>query len=264
MRMSMQREQAPLPDLLFFQRLSGMNKSGRGACVDHQLRNISFDIARGQKVALLGRSGAGKSTIISLLLRLYEIDDGEILIDGINVKDYQRESLRQQIAIVMQDSVMFGASVRENIAYGKVDATPEEIIRAAKAANAHEFISKLEDGYDTVIGERGGTLSGGQRQRIAIARAFVRSAPILVLDEPMTGLARESEVAVRDALNRLMHGKTCLAITHDLTSAATADRVLLLENGHIRTERGSAGSNSAMNRVLEVDPALPRSVLLGA
>ena len=197
------------------------------------LRNISFDIAKGQKVALLGRSGAGKSTIISLLLRLYEIDDGEILIDGINVKDYKRESLRQQIAIVMQDSVMFGASVRENIAYGKVDATDQEIISAAKAANAHEFISKLEDGYDTVIGERGGTLSGGQRQRIAIARAFVRSAPILVLDEPMTGLDIESEAAVRDALNRLMHGKTCLAITHDLASAATSDRVLLLEDSRI-------------------------------
>src|ERR1044072_1373951 len=197
------------------------------------LRNISFDVATGQKVALLGRSGAGKSTIISLLLRLYEIEDGAILIDGINVKDYQRESLRQQIAIVMQDSVMFGASVRENIAYGKVDATSEEIIRAAKAANAHEFISKLEDGYDTVIGERGGTLSGGQRQRIAIARAFVRNAPILVLDEPMTGLDVESEAAVRDALQRLMRGKTCLAITHDLASAATSDRVLILENGHL-------------------------------
>ncbi|HJT26380.1 MAG TPA: ABC transporter ATP-binding protein [Pyrinomonadaceae bacterium] len=197
------------------------------------LRNISFDIAKGQKVALLGRSGAGKSTIISLLLRLYEIEDGAILIDEINVKDYKRESLRQQIAIVMQDSVMFGASVRENIAYGKVDATTDEIIRAAKAANAHEFISQLEDGYDTVIGERGGTLSGGQRQRIAIARAFVRSAPILVLDEPMTGLDVESEAAVRDALNRLMRGKTCLAITHDRTSAATADRVLLLEDSRI-------------------------------
>ena len=133
---------------------------------------------------------------------------------------------------------MFGASVRENIAYGKVDATPQEIMRAAQAANAHEFISKLEDGYDTVIGERGGTLSGGQRQRIAIARAFVRSAPILVLDEPMTGLDIESEVAVRDALQRLMRGKTCLLITHDLLSAAAADRVLMLENGRI-VEQGN-------------------------
>jgi ABC-type multidrug transport system fused ATPase/permease subunit len=197
------------------------------------LRNISFDISTGQKVALLGRSGAGKSTVISLLLRLYEIEDGEIRIDGINVRDYQRESLRQQIGIVMQESIMFGASVKENIAYGKVDATLDEIIRAAKAANAHEFISKLEDGYDTVIGERGGTLSGGQRQRIAIARAFVRNAPILVLDEPMTGLDIESEMAVRDALQRLMRGKTCLMITHDLEAAAAADRVLILEDGRV-------------------------------
>jgi ABC-type multidrug transport system fused ATPase/permease subunit len=201
------------------------------------LRNISFDISTGQKVALLGRSGAGKSTVISLLLRLYEIQDGEIRIDGINVRDYQRESLRQQIGIVMQESIMFGASVKENIAYGKVDATLDEVIRAAKAANAHEFISKLEDGYDTVIGERGGTLSGGQRQRIAIARAFVRSAPILDLDEPMTGLDIESEMAVREALQRLMRGKTCLMITHDLAAAAAADRVLILENGRVSVHR---------------------------
>jgi ABC-type multidrug transport system fused ATPase/permease subunit len=197
------------------------------------LRNISFDISTGQKVALLGPSGAGKSTIVSLILRLYELDRGEVLIDGVNVKDYKRESLRQQIGIVMQDTVMFGASIRENIAYGKVEATREEIENAAKAANAHEFICKLEDGYDTVIGERGGTLSGGQRQRIAIARAFVRNAAILVLDEPMTGLDAENEAAVRDALHRLMRGKTCLLITHDLASAANADRVLILKHGHI-------------------------------
>jgi ABC-type multidrug transport system fused ATPase/permease subunit len=202
------------------------------------LRNISFDISAGQKVALLGRSGAGKSTVISLILRLYEIQQGDILIDGVDVKNYRRESLRQQIGIVMQDSVMFGASIRENIAYGKIEATAAEIMRAAKAANAHEFISKLEDGYDTVIGERGGTLSGGQRQRIAIARAFVRSAPILVLDEPMTGLDIESEEAVRDALQRLMRGKTCLLITHDLAAAAAADRVLILEHGRI-VEQGN-------------------------
>jgi ABC-type multidrug transport system fused ATPase/permease subunit len=202
------------------------------------LKNISFSITAGEKVALLGRSGAGKSTIVSLLLRLYETQQGEILLDGVNVKDYQRESLRQQIGIVMQDIVMFGASIRENIAYGKLDATSEEIIRAAKAANAHEFISDLEDGYDTILGARGGTLSGGQRQRLALARAFVRNAPILILDEPMTGLDSESEEAVRDALERLMHGKTCLLITHDLGSAAGADRVLILENGRI-VEQGT-------------------------
>lgn len=197
------------------------------------LHHISFDIAAGQKVALLGRSGAGKSTIISLILRLYEGQRGRILIDGISIDDYKRESLRQQIGIVLQDTVMFGASIKENIAYGKLGATEEEIVAAARAANAHEFISQLEDGYDTVVGERGGTLSGGQRQRIAIARAFVRNAPILVLDEPMTGLDIESEEAVRDALARLMEGKTCLLITHDLASASSADRVLILEQGRI-------------------------------
>ena len=197
------------------------------------LRNISCNISAGQKVALLGPSGAGKSTIVSLILRLYELEHGEIRIDGVNVKDYKRESLRQQIGIVMQDTVMFGASIRENIAYGKVEATLEEIESAAKAANAHEFICKLPDGYDTVIGERGGTLSGGQRQRLAIARAFVRNAAILVLDEPMTGLDVENEAAVRDALQRLMRGRTCLFITHDLAAAAKADRVLILEHGRI-------------------------------
>jgi ATP-binding cassette, subfamily B, bacterial len=200
------------------------------------LRDISFDISAGQKVALLGPSGAGKSTIVSLILRLYEFEQGELLIDGIDVKDYKRESLRQQIGIVMQDTVMFGASIKENIAYGKVEATMEEIENAAKAAKAHEFICKLEDGYDTVIGERGGTLSGGQRQRIAIARAFVRNAAILVLDEPMTGLDVENEAAVRVALQRLMRGKTCLLITHDLTAAAKADRVLVLDHGHLREQ----------------------------
>jgi ATP-binding cassette subfamily B protein len=200
------------------------------------LRNISFDISAGEKVALLGPSGAGKSTIVSLILRLYELEHGEILIDGVNVKDYKRESLRQQIGIVMQDTVMFGASIKENIAYGKVEATMEEIENAARAANAHEFVCKLEDGYDTVIGERGGTLSGGQRQRIAIARAFVRNAAILVLDEPMTGLDVENEAAVRVALERLMRGKTCLLITHDLAAAANADRVLILEHGRIREQ----------------------------
>lgn len=197
------------------------------------LRNISFDITAGQKVALLGRSGAGKSTVISLLLRLYEVQRGRILIDGTSIDDYQRESLRQQIGIVLQDTVMFGASIRENIAYGKLGATEAEIVAAAQSANAHEFIIKLGDGYNTIVGERGGTLSGGQRQRLAIARAFVRNAPILVLDEPMTGLDVESEAEVREALDRLMQGKTCLLITHDLASASDADRVLILEQGRI-------------------------------
>lgn len=200
------------------------------------LNDVSFHIPVGKKVALVGASGAGKTTIISLILRLYEATTGQVVIDRLNIKNYQRESLRRQIGIVLQETILFGATVKENIAYGKPDATDSEIVAAAMSANAHEFIMKLEKGYDTVLGERGGTLSGGQRQRLSIARAFVRNAPILILDEPMTGLDVESEIAVREAMNRLMEGKTCLLITHDLQNAAEADWILMLENGRIENQ----------------------------
>jgi ATP-binding cassette subfamily B protein len=202
------------------------------------LNDISFEIAPGQCVALLGASGAGKSTIISLILRLYDFDQGEILVDGIDIRQFKRESLRQQLGIVLQDTLLFGTSIKENIAYGKVDATFEEIVAAAKAANAHDFIMRLKDGYDTIVGERGGTLSGGQRQRLAIARAFIRNVPILILDEPMTGLDVESEQSVREALDRLIAGTTCLLITHDLAAASVADHVIVLEEGRI-VEQGT-------------------------
>jgi ATP-binding cassette subfamily B protein len=202
------------------------------------LSDISFTISPGQHVVLLGPSGAGKSTLVSLILRFYDPQTGSILIDEVNIKDYQRESLRRQIGIVLQDSILFGTSIQENLVYGKLDATLEEIKAAAKAANAHEFILEQEAGYDTIIGERGGTLSGGQRQRIAIARTFIRNAPILILDEPMTGLDVESEAAVRDALRRLMDGKTCLLITHDLHAVIEADLILMLEEGRI-VEQGT-------------------------
>src|SRR5438034_3288739 len=198
-------------------------------------RQVSFKIARGQRLALVGASGAGKSTIVSLILRLYEAQEGAILIDGVDIRQYRRESLRRQVGLVLQQSLLFGATIRENIAYGRPEASADEIVAAAKVANADEFIRELEEGYDTVIGERGATLSGGQRQRIAIARAVIRNAPILVLDEPMTGLDVESEAKVREALDRLMVGKTCLLITHDLPSIADADQVLVLEEGRIIT-----------------------------
>jgi ATP-binding cassette subfamily B protein len=197
------------------------------------LSNMSFGISPGQHIVLLGPSGAGKSTLVSLILRFYEPQMGSILIDGMNIKDYQRESLRQQIGIVLQDSILFGTTIKENIVYGKLDASMEEIVAAAKAANAHEFIMELRKGYDTIIGERGGTLSGGQRQRVAIARTFIRNAPILILDEPMTGLDVESEATVREALRRLMAGKTCLLITHDLQAVIDADLILMLDEGRI-------------------------------
>lgn len=211
------------------------------------LNNISLAVSPGQHIVLLGPSGAGKSTLASLILRFYDPQTGSILIDGMNIKNYQRESLRREIGIVLQDSILFGTTIEENIAYGKLDATREEIIAAAKAANAHDFIMELEDGYETAIGERGGTLSGGQRQRIAIARTFIRNVSILILDEPMTGLDVESEAMVRDALRRLMAGKTCLLITHDLQAVSEADLVLMLEEGQI-IEQGTHGELLARSR----------------
>ena len=202
------------------------------------LRNVSFAVAPGQRLALVGVSGAGKSTIVSLILRLYEPQQGAILIDGRDIRQYRRASLRRHIGLVLQQSILFGATIRENIAYGKPRATPQEIEAAARAANADEFIRELEHGYDTVIGERGATLSGGQRQRIAIARALIRDAPILILDEPMTGLDGESEGKVREALDRLTAGKTSVIVTHDLQSVADADQVLVLDGGSV-VDRGT-------------------------
>jgi ABC-type multidrug transport system fused ATPase/permease subunit len=211
------------------------------------LRDVSFVVQPGQRLVLVGASGAGKSTIISLILRLYEFQEGSILIDGIDIRRFRRESLRRQIGLVLQESILFGATVRENIAYGRPDASLDEIVAAAQAANAHEFICDLEDGYDAVLGERGATLSGGQQQRIAIARALIRNAPILILDEPMTGLDVESEAKVREALGRLMAGKTCVMITHDLQAATDADQVLVLEDGRI-SERGTHAELMAHSR----------------
>ena len=202
------------------------------------LRNVSFAVSPGQRLALVGVSGAGKSTIVSLILRLYEPQRGAILIDGRDIRQYRRASLRRHIGLVLQQSILFGATIRENIAYGKPRATAPEIEAAARAANADEFIRELEHGYDTVIGERGATLSGGQRQRIAIARALIRDAPILILDEPMTGLDGESEGKVREALDRLTAGKTSVIVTHDLQSVADADQVLVLDGGSV-VDRGT-------------------------
>lgn len=202
------------------------------------LKDVSFSIAPGEKLALVGASGAGKSTLVSLILRFYDPLAGSISIDGLDIRNYRCESLRREIGIVLQDSLLFGTTIRENIAYGKVGATDEEIVAAARAANAHEFISELEDGYDTVLVERGASLSGGERRRIGIARALIRKAPILILDEPMTGLDVESEGKVREALDNVMTGKTCILITHDLASATDADFIVILEDGRV-IERGS-------------------------
>jgi ABC-type multidrug transport system fused ATPase/permease subunit len=211
------------------------------------LKDVSFSVEAGQKLALVGASGAGKSTLVSLILRFYDPVAGSISIDGVDIREYRCESLRREIGIVLQDSLLFGTTIRENIAYGKLGATDEEIVAAARAANAHEFIVELENGYDTVIGERGASLSGGERRRIGIARALVRKAPILILDEPMSALDVESEGKVRNALDHVMAGKTCILITHDLASATDADSIVILESGRV-VERGDHAELMARDR----------------
>lgn len=197
------------------------------------LRGASFRAYPGQTVALVGESGSGKSTIADLLLRFYDPTAGRIMVDGSELQRYTLTSLREQVGIVLQESILFDATIRENITYGELDASPEDVIAAAKAANAHDFIEALPDGYETVVGERGAKLSGGQRQRIAITRAIIRNSPILILDEPMAGLDMENEAKVYQALRRLMAGRTTLLITHDLAAAADADQILALRDGRV-------------------------------
>ncbi|NUR07290.1 MAG: ABC transporter ATP-binding protein [Nocardioidaceae bacterium] len=202
------------------------------------LRGIEFEAEPGQVVALVGPSGIGKSTLVNLILRLYDPTSGRVLVDGRDIRDYTLESVRTQIGVVLQDTLLFAASVRENIRYGRPDATEAEVMAAAELANASEFIRRLPDGFDTVIGERGVTLSGGQRQRLSIARTAIRRAPILILDEPTTGMDGESSKLVTDALNRLADGRTTFLITHDLRQVAHADRILFIEGGNV-VEQGS-------------------------
>jgi len=197
------------------------------------LKNINIDIKKGQTVAFVGSSGSGKSTIANLLLRFYDVNSGEILIDGINIKNLTLESLRDKIGVVSQDVFLFNDSVRYNIAYGKLDATDEEIELAAKSANAHNFISKMPDGYNTLIGERGMKLSGGEKQRIAIARAMLKNPPILVLDEATSALDSESEKLVQEAIETLMKNRTVILIAHRLSTVINADQIVVIDKGTI-------------------------------
>lgn len=202
------------------------------------LSNLNLNIKPGQLAALVGPTGAGKTTIVSLLPRFYELTAGEIKIDGTDIRRYQQKSLREQISFVLQETLLFRATVAQNIAYGKPQATREEIIRAARLANADEFIDRMPDGYDTMIGERGVTLSGGQRQRITIARAIIRDSPILILDEPSAGLDAESEKLVFDALENLMQGKTSIVIAHRLATVRRADVIFVIDEGRV-VEQGT-------------------------
>ncbi|HEY6228525.1 MAG TPA: ABC transporter ATP-binding protein, partial [Verrucomicrobiae bacterium] len=197
------------------------------------LAGINFTAMPGQRIALMGPSGAGKTTLASLLLRLYDPTAGRTLIDGVDIREYKVESVRTQMAVVLQENVLFGVSIRDNIAFGSPNAMDEEIKAAADLANATEFIENMPEGFNTVIGERGVTLSQGQRQRIAIARAAIRKAPIIILDEPTTGLDIANAKLVSDALDRLCEGRTSFVITHDLGQAINADQIIYLEKGRV-------------------------------
>lgn len=202
------------------------------------LKDVNFNAEFGQKIAIVGPSGAGKSTISSLLLRFYDITSGEILVDGKNIYDYDLENLRGNMSIVPQDVILFGGTIRENIAYGKPDATDEEIMLAAKQANALNFVEGFPEKFETLVGERGVKLSGGQRQRIAIARALLKNPSILILDEATSSLDSESEKLVQEALEVLMEGRTSIIIAHRLSTIRNADKILVLDNGKI-TEEGT-------------------------
>jgi ATP-binding cassette, subfamily B, bacterial len=197
------------------------------------LEDVSFRIEPGQVAAFVGPTGAGKTTIISLISRFYDPVSGVVKIDGLDVRRYQQRSLREHISVVLQETILFHGSVWQNIAYGKPDASRAEILKAAELANATEFIEKMPNGYDTLVGERGVSLSGGQRQRIAIARAVIRNTPVLILDEPSSGLDAESEKLVFEALDRLMKGKTSIVIAHRLSTIRSADVIFVVRDGKL-------------------------------
>nr|MBA3748357.1 ABC transporter ATP-binding protein [Solirubrobacterales bacterium] len=202
------------------------------------LQEIAFEAEPGETIAIVGPTGAGKTTMMNLLIRFFDPVEGAITIDGVDLRDMRHRSLREQIAMVLQDPFIFPVTIAENIAYGRPGATAEEIEGAARAANAHDFISRLPDGYDTLVGERGATLSGGEKQRLSIARAFLKDAPVLILDEPTSALDARTEGALLEALERLMEGRISFIVAHRLSTIRRASRILVLEEGRI-IEAGS-------------------------
>jgi ABC-type multidrug transport system fused ATPase/permease subunit len=200
------------------------------------LHDISFTAKPGEMVALVGLTGAGKTTLVSLIPRFYDATVGQVLVDGVDVQQYRIRELRERIALVLQDPVLFSGTIAENLRYGRLDATPEDVERAARAAHAHEFVSHLAKGYDTEIAEAGGGLSGGERQRLSVARAILKNAPILILDEPTSSLDAISEEIVFAALRRLRAGRTTIVIAHRLSTVRDADRILVLDGGQIAAQ----------------------------
>lgn len=222
------------------------------------LRNINLRIQKGKTIALVGSSGGGKSTLADLIPRFYDPTEGEVLLDGIPLTEYEIESLRQQMGVVTQESILFNDTIFNNIAFGKEDATLEDVIEAAKVANAHDFISQTPDGYETLIGERGSKLSGGQRQRISIARAVLKNPPILILDEATSALDSESEKLVQDALTNLMKNRTSIVIAHRLSTIQHADEIVVIQNGQV-IERGTheelVGQGGVYKKLSEIQKA---------
>ena len=212
------------------------------------LTDVSFKIEAGQFVGIVGPTGAGKSTVVSLIPRFYDVESGSVKMDGEDVREYKLKPLRDKIGYVLQDTVLFRGTILENIAFGRPAATREEVIAAAKLANAHEFISKMPQGYETMVGERGSTLSGGQRQRIGIARVMVRNSPILLLDEPTAALDSESEKLVIDALEKLMEGRTVIAIAHRLSTIRDANQIIVINEGVV-AENGTHEQLMAVNGI---------------
>ncbi len=202
------------------------------------LADISFEAAPGQAIAIVGPTGAGKSTLVSLLPRFYDTHAGRVLVDGVDVKALTLKSLRQQVSIVLQEPLLFSGTIAENIRYGRLDASMDEVVEAAKAANAHEFVMALPLQYETPLGERGAQLSGGERQRIAVARAFLKNAPILILDEPTSSIDSKTEAVILDALERLMVGRTTFMVAHRLSTLRNVSSILVMNHGRL-VEQGT-------------------------
>lgn len=209
------------------------------------VQEVSINVPAGSRVGVVGKTGAGKTTLLSLLMRFYDPTDGQILLDGVDLRDYKTRDLRRQFAMVLQDTILFSTTIRENIAYARPDATETEIEDAARSAQAHEFISCFTDGYDTMVGDRGMRLSGGERQRIALARAFLRDAPILLFDEPTSAVDTTTEAAIIEVMDRLMAGRTTFIVAHRLSTVESVDFVLEVKDGRVRRRDGDDSSSVA-------------------